>query len=43
MLEAVKEGFKQATGAWGDELPGICQDTYNAVLKKFEDYKNQQN
>ena len=25
----------------GDKLPSICQDTYDAVLKKFDDWKNQ--
>ena len=40
MLEAFKEGFKQATGAWGDELPEISQKTYDAVLEKFDAWKN---
>ena len=37
LLNAFKKGFSQATGAWGDKLPSICQDTYDAVLKKFDD------
>lgn len=41
MLEAFKEGFKQATKAWGDELPEISQKTYDAVLEKFEAWKNE--
>lgn len=41
MLEAFKKGFDSATKAWGGKLPSICQDTYDAVIKKFEDYKNQ--
>lgn len=41
MLEAFKEGFKQATKAWGDELPEISQKTYDAVLEKFEVWKNE--
>jgi len=41
MLEAFKEGFKQATKAWGDELPEISQNTYDKVLEKFEAWKNE--
>lgn len=39
MLEAFKKGFSQATKSWGQDLPEISQNTYDAVLKKFEDYK----
>ena len=38
MAEAFKKGFQQATKAWGKDLPDISQQTYDAVLKKFEDY-----
>lgn len=38
MQEAVHKGFKQATGAWGKDLPGICNDTLKATDKLFEDY-----
>ena len=41
MLEAFKEGFKQATKTWGDELPEISQRTYDAVQEKFEAWKNE--
>lgn len=41
MLEAFKEGFKQATKAWGDELPEISQKTYDAVMEKFEAWKSE--
>lgn len=41
MLEAFKKGFKQATAAWGKELPDISQQTYGAVLEKFEAYKQE--
>lgn len=41
MLEAFKKGFKQATAAWGKELPDISQQTYSAVLDKFETYKKE--
>lgn len=40
MLKAFKKGFDQATKSWGRTLPDISQSTYDAVLKKFEDYKN---
>lgn len=39
MLEAFKEGFAQATKAWGKELPDISHQTYDAVMEKFENYK----
>ena len=28
----------KATGAWGRELPSICEDTYDTTNKLFEDY-----
>ena len=40
MLEAFKKGFEQATGTWGKELPEISQKTYDAVLEKFDAWKN---
>lgn len=39
LLNAFKKGFKEATGAWGKELPEICQDTYKAVEEKFDSWK----
>lgn len=39
MVDAVKKGFSQATKSWGKELPDISSQTYDAVMKKFEDYK----
>jgi len=42
MLDAFKKGFEQATKTWGKELPDISQRTYDAVIKKFEDYQNSQ-
>lgn len=38
MREAFIKGFKQATGAWGKDLPDISQKTYDAVMKKFDNY-----
>ena len=40
MRSAFEKGFKEATGAWGKELPEISQKTRDAVNKKFEDYYN---
>lgn len=40
MLEAFKKGFKQATKTWGSELPDISQKTYDAVIEKFDQWKN---
>lgn len=40
MLEAFKKGFEEATKTWGDKLPDISQRTYDAVLKKFDAWKN---
>lgn len=39
MIEAFKKGFEQATGAWGKKLPDISQKTYDAVMKKFDEWK----
>lgn len=38
MQAAFERGFKQATAAWGKDLPEICQDTFKAVSKMFDDY-----
>ena len=38
MQEAMAKGFKEATGAWGDELPDICKDTLAAANKMFDEY-----
>lgn len=40
MLSAFKKGFEQATKSWGKSLPDISSQTYDAVIKKFDDYKN---
>ena len=40
LLEAFKKGFKEATGTWGKDLPDISSDTYNAVLDKFQQWKD---
>ena len=38
MQKALEKGFKEATGAWGDELPDICKDTLAAANKMFDEY-----
>ena len=40
LIDAFKKGFKEATAAWGKKLPDISQKTYDAVIKKFDDWKN---
>lgn len=42
MREAFKKGYAKAEKTWGAKLPDICQNTYDAVMKKFDDYKNNQ-
>ena len=39
MRDAFDKGFKQATGAWGGELPEISQRTRDAVHDLFDKYK----
>lgn len=38
LKDAFIKGFKQATKTWGDELPEISQKTYDATIKKFEEW-----
>lgn len=40
LLDAFKEGYKQAEEMWGGELPEISAKTYEAVEKKFNDWMN---
>lgn len=40
MLAAFDKGFKEATKSWGRDLPDISNQTYDAVHKLFEEYKN---
>ena len=35
LLAAMKKGFEQATGEWGDKLPDLCQRTIEAAEKKM--------
>ena len=38
MQAAVEKGYKQATKAWGKDLPSISIDTLSATNKLFEEY-----
>lgn len=38
MRKAFEKGFKAATKSWGRELPSISKDTYDAVMKKFDEW-----
>lgn len=40
LLDAFKKGFKEATGLWGKDLPDISSKTYDAVVSKFDSWKN---
>lgn len=40
MIAAVKKGFEQATKAWGDALPELSQQTFDATLTKLDEWKN---
>lgn len=38
MQSAIEKGYKQATKAWGRDLPSISNDTMDATNKLFDDY-----
>lgn len=38
MQAAMEKGFKQATKAWGKDLPDLCKDTLAAANKLFDEY-----
>lgn len=40
LIAAMKKGFEQATKAWGDDLPEICQKTIDAATKKLENWRD---
>lgn len=39
MMKAVEKGFKQASKAWGGDLPDICQKTLEATREKMNEWK----
>lgn len=40
LLDAVKEGYKQAEEIWGGELPELSQKTLDMTIKKFEAWRD---
>ena len=38
LVDAFKKGFEEATKSWGKTLPDISQRTYDAVIKKFDEW-----
>ncbi len=38
LRDAFEEGFSQATSSWGSDLPSISQQTYDAVMSKFDEW-----
>ena len=41
MRDAFKKGFEMATKTWAGKLPDISQKTYEATMKKFDDWANE--
>ncbi len=41
MLDAFKKGYQEATGSWGKDLPDISSRTYDAVVEKFNKWKDE--
>ena len=41
MKNAFIKGYKQATGTWGKDLPDISSRTYDAVMEKFDKWKEE--
>ncbi len=40
LMDAFKKGYEAAEKPWGKALPDICKQTYDAVLSKFDAWKN---
>lgn len=40
LRSAVEKGFKEAEKAWGGQLPGISQRTYDKIMQGFDEWKN---
>lgn len=40
LLDSFKKGFEEATKSWGKTLPDISQQTYDSVVKKFNQWMN---
>ena len=39
LKNAVKKGFKDAEEAWGGKMPSITDETYNKVMKGFDEWE----
>ncbi len=40
MINAMKKGFEEALGAWGEDLPEICQKTIDTAIEKMEAWRD---
>lgn len=40
MISAFKKGYEAATSTWGKSLPDISSKTYDAVMEKFQAWKD---
>lgn len=40
MIEAMEKGFSQATKAWGEDLPDVCQKTIDAAKEKLTNWRD---
>lgn len=43
MVDAIEQGFKEATKAWGKDMPDITKNTYDSVMKKMDEWANEAN
>ena len=43
LIAAMEKGFKQATEAWGEDLPDICRQTVDAATEKLNKWKESLN
>lgn len=43
LRKAFEKGYKEATKAWGKDLPDISSKTYDAVMKKFDEWEKEAN
>ena len=41
LRSAVEKGFKAAGMEMGGKLPSICNDTYNEVMKRFDEWEKE--
>ncbi|MDY2922329.1 MAG: hypothetical protein SOT18_05765 [Eubacterium sp.] len=40
MISAIEKGFDEATKAWGDKLPDICQKTIDVAKQKLQNWRD---